>query len=344
MCRHLLTIYISAQVLILVARAAEDTPTTFHVAGRVITQQLFANKNAEFFYRTNTSEFTVDVEGCQWLIEIFPEDKQLFDSAIISCDGNATYRLLNYTTRLTDRFAGHIPSYNNIGDAFVSEGVLARDPFVPAASIVWLAYCSSCQFEAARAGSQTNLNVPFANYVAAMPVSLLDPPLANRASFDLSLAPPHLPTKVTYYRNESDIPQQVATYFLDTAFTNISFSASAFTNAGPWSVPTRASWLGFRPDRDLGSGGPIRLAVRMTLEADEILPASTIRQFRPGLGFKTAITDGRFFASSGFAFTYYITNKWLSKDEAKGLRQYREAEAAYVQGEGLAKEQLEQSD
>lgn len=144
----------------------------------------------------------------------------------------------------------------------VSEGVLARDPFVPAASIVWLAYCSSCQFEAARAGSQTNFDVPFSDYVAEMPVSPLNPPLANRASFDLSLAPPHLPTKVTYYRNKSDIPQQVATYFLNTAFTNISFSAGAFTNAGPWSVPTRASWLGFRPDRDLSSGGPLRLAVR----------------------------------------------------------------------------------
>ena len=172
-----------------------QTPTRdYTVQGLLeIKSVRYSAENKSYYYDALTYGFEACVSDCQWSIKLGTHDPTIYDSRIVSSDGEDTYLLLSYETRRKLK----LDSGWNIGDGTVRKGNIPCFEIADEAGAVWIAYASGCYF--AQHASDKRGPVPFASYVGSSRISPGDNPVFERASISLDDNGPHLPRTAIYY-------------------------------------------------------------------------------------------------------------------------------------------------
>lgn len=218
------------------------------------------------------------------------------------------------------------PSFGALG--YVEHGhvprVMGNSPAIP---ILWYAYCSAAYLDLQDADAQ--LEIPFC----------VDDELHHFEYGIQSVAtehlhrndsPPHLPRKMVFAHKGMvwtlDGPKRLRGPFRE-GFTNAVFSATNWTNVGPFSIPTDIQFDFYAPIPNASGSGPTRTR-SIQIHASSVTSADFERDtFLPAVRVPASIVDKRFMSpEQPMMLVQYVTNQWLLADhQVKGLGAYSNA-------------------
>lgn len=312
------------------ASAGSETADDYLIQGTIEARLIrYSNTQRSYYYDTTRDGFEAYVSGCRWLIRMGTHDPNVFDYRVVSSDGENTYLLLNYETRLKNRKAkGETPG-PNLGDGTVVKGSMPCFGIAEEAGAIWLAYASACWFE--KSPDAGGSAVPFVKYVRDSSI-MPGEGLASQPSF-YALDPsfPRLPISIAYYvqgsRNVQLTPQ--ASSGEKRAFTNVTYQALSFTNAGGISFPMAAVATTYRLNPQ--ARDEVQVCDEFRLYTTNIVVGVVLSDFRPKLPGCTVVSEQRFNNGTALSFAYFRTNSWPDDAEVQRSRAYKAALADHRQ-------------
>jgi hypothetical protein len=274
-----------------------------------------------YYYEFVTNGFELYVTDCRWLMKLGTKDSKVYDCCIVSSDGENTYLLLDYETRLKATGKTNL----NVGDGTVTKGNVPCFVFAEEAGAIWLAYASACRLSERTHDARQIM--PFANYVRPRPVGPGSPPALEQSARVLSDHPPYLPRLVTYYVKDLaavgfNVQTQLST---GHPFTNVFYQALSFSDVDGFRFPKEAIVSVYRPDPQHLSDIQAQLCEEYRLILTNAVVGVSLASFKPELPGNTLISDWRFTDAGVWGLAYFATNDWLDENVVRNSKGYREA-------------------
>lgn len=286
------------------------TMPEYCVQGTIRTKTLIGSKGGGVSYPESTVGFEIFVADRRWLMTLGSSDLTLRDSTTVSCDGEDTYMLLNYETRIKIRAQQKLSKVSNIGDATVRNGTVPCFRFAPESGALWLAYASGPTLANSQSG--VLLTVPFADYVYNV---------SEKAEWTTNEIMPYLPRNVHYITASDQSPNQS-----NTILTNVIYRTKSFMDVDGLSVPREASVLIQTYEPKQTNGAILRLCNEFHIVATNVAIGRTPTAFTPALpAGKTIVNEQRFNNENGVEFAYFIETNWPSRATLLASQGYREA-------------------
>ena len=293
----------------------------FSVRGTVKTKSIrFSTERSDYYYESLTNEFEVYVSGGRWLVKLGTDDPAVYDYRVVSSDGEDTYLLLNYETRLKQS-TQPLP---NIGDGVILKGSIPCFGIAEEAGAVWLTYAARSHFS--ENAQDDRRAVPFVTYVRPSPITRGEGLAVENARWLLNDKSPHFPETVTYSVNDLAAEGFDVSHNMSSghAFTNVYYRVLSFVDNGGFQFPNEATVQIYRPNPKQKQRVEAQLCQEFQLTAINITLGQTLGLFRPILPGKTIVNDRRF-DKAGVLLAYFVTNKWLDESVVQASRGYKAA-------------------
>jgi hypothetical protein len=274
------------------------------------------NVEYSFFYRGNRIEksiapFEVNLRGCSWQMAVVPHDLHV-PVVEVACDDEYLYRLT------------YVP---NLGTALVRRSRIPHIESVPQAAPIWLTYASGCFFSSL---SSDLIPPPVTSEVASGGPHLFNKTWLVRFRGEFHPAPLGTPKSLLCFDESgtnhlSGIPNPPP--FNLTPFTNVMFEVLEYTNLFGQTLPLKSQLdvFSFRNPRGFGQPTLDHLS-RM------IVTATNMARLSPGSGkippripSEVSLVDQRFWETTNPIVIAYMSDRWLSENEAMRLPQFRAA-------------------
>lgn len=311
----LANLLIAAQVF--AGYEASAATTEYCVQGTIRTKTLIGSKNGGLTYPESTVGFEMFVADGRWLMTLGSADLNLRDSTTVSCDGEDTFMLLNYETRIKIRTQQKLSPVSNVGDATARRGTVPSFEFAPEAGALWLAYASGPTLANSQSGSL--LPVPFAGYASLSNSRAVgESDFLEEAVWATNGTRPYLPRSIHYVR-ETDPGESHSGLRL----TNVIYRTVSFMEVGGLSVPGEASVVIQRYDSQQTNDAVLQLCNEFHMVATNVAIGKTPPSFMPALPHgKTLVTEQRLNNGNGLEFSYFIETNWLSRASVSDTREY----------------------
>jgi len=166
-----------------------------------------------------------------------------------------------------------------------------------------------------------------------VPLSLGELPAIENASWQLDSSPPHLPTTLVYFRENTAGAGDSSS---QESFTNVLYEARSFVDFEGIRLPKDSVVSIYRlfpsPQSEHATN---QLCQHMRVLATNMISGITLKSFKPKLPGRTVISEERFNDGSGLAFNYFSEKDWPSEPAARNSEAYKEAKARLAGDDGI---------
>lgn len=264
--------------------------------------------------------FDVYVDNCRWRIRTSKQDESL-DYIEVGGEAGEIYLLASHTNdtmaAAKDMKSAHPAGQLEVAFGQISSGVVPHFAAAENASILWLAYASTCHIQARTNGTLEPIYWFGGQYFFNRGLTL-------PALWQTNHAPPHLPSKVIYFSDgytrgmskaQEPVVQRYPEPYQD-GFTNAVFEVADYVKSGSNTIPSDFSLTIYRP-KPMGYAAKDLLEHRKfhftLIRHTELAQLSFSKPLIPGL---TVVKDDRFAGANGATqYTYTITNRWPTASE-----------------------------